>query len=235
MSDGDFSQSKKPVPASTKGSDAESSNALWRIPEWFSDLSPRVLELAQAYHAELLKFNLKLNLISRNTERDADESHFADCLLAIRALAKVDLGSQVFDIGSGSGLPGLLLAITEPAREICLVESDGRKAEFLKHVAHTLALANVKVLNIRLETMAPYNVKVAISRGFASVSKTCLTCNKIFPVGARFYHLKGNNWSSEIAEIPSQLISVWSPELVGEYVLPVSQARRAVVCTAKKQ
>jgi 16S rRNA (guanine527-N7)-methyltransferase len=150
-------------------------------------------------------------------------------------MKKVDLGPQIYDIGAGGGFPGLILAILEPAREICLLERDGRKAEFLKHVASSLKLANVKVLNIRLETMGSMGVKVAISRGFASISKTCLICNKIFPVGTRFYHLKGNSWSSEIAEIPSQLISVWSPELVSEYVLPVSQARRAVVCTTKKQ
>lgn len=222
----------KNAPSPKKPDDA--GNALWRIAEWFPDLSPRVLEQLKAYHGELLKFNAKVNLISRNTERDADEGHFADSLLALKAMAKSNLGSPVYDIGSGNGLPGIVLGILDPAREVMLVESDSRKSEFLKHVVHTLNLSNVKIVNVRLESLGFKTPQVGISRGFASISRTCLLCNKVFPAGSRFYHLKGNAWSSEIAEIPSQLISVWTPELVGEYVLPVSQARRAVVCTTKK-
>lgn len=214
--------------------ESPATNALWRIPEWFSDLPAEVESKLRLYHAELLKFNGKLNLISRNTERDADEAHFADSILAFRALQGVDLGPQVYDLGSGNGLPGVLFAILDENREYVLIESDSRKVEFLKHVVYTLGLAKVNILNVRLEAIKGVPMQVGISRGFASISKTCLLCNKIFPVGGRFYHLKGNNWSSEIAEIPSQLISVWSPGLVGEYVLPVSQARRAVVCTTKQ-
>lgn len=218
-----------------KKTDSGSNNAVWRIPDWFADLSPAVLDRLRAYHGELLKFNLKLNLISRNTERDADEAHFADCILALRCIRSADLGTRIFDIGSGNGLPGIILGILEPAREVNLVESDSRKAEFLKHAIHILKLGNVSVMNVRFEALKSNAMQVGISRGFASVSKTCLACNKIFSVGGQFFHLKGNNWSSEIAEIPSQLISVWAPDLVGEYSLPVSQVRRAVVRTIKKQ
>ncbi|NJL23944.1 MAG: 16S rRNA (guanine(527)-N(7))-methyltransferase RsmG [Calothrix sp. SM1_5_4] len=209
-------------------------NALWRIPEWFPSLSPEVVLTLKSYHSELLKFNLRLNLISRNTERDADEVHFADCILASEVLAKVHLGAEVFDVGSGNGLPGILFAILRPQTTFHLVESDSRKAEFLKHMIHVLGLKNADVMAVRLESLKGMAASVAVSRGFASISKTCLGCNRIFPVGGKFYHLKGSNWSTEIAEIPSQLISIWKPELVGEYTLPVSQARRAVVCTTKK-
>lgn len=211
-----------------------SDNALWRVPEWFPDLDGQTLSLLKAYHTELLRFNLKLNLISRNTERDADEAHFADSILALQSLVLKDLGERVFDIGSGNGLPGLILAILQPGINVQLVESDSRKVEFLKHVVHTLSLKNVGIMNIRIESLKSTEIRVAFSRGFASISKTCLLFNKIFSIGGQFYHLKGNSWSSEIAELPSQLISVWNPELVGEYSLPVSQARRAVVRTIKR-
>lgn len=192
------------------------------------------IERLHLYHGELLKFNSKLNLISRNTERDADEAHFADCILAAQTLAKVDLGANVYDIGSGNGLPGLLMAILSPKTTFHLVESDVRKAEFLKHVAHTLQLGNATVLNVRVESLPAGSITNAVSRGFASVSKACVAVSKVMASGGVFYHLKGNSWSTEIAEIPSQLMSQWAPELIGEYVLPVSQARRAVVATRKK-
>lgn len=213
----------------------EAANALWRVPQWFPNLPSPTLELLKRFHVELLKFNGKLNLISRNTERDADEAHFADSILAVQALPQLAKASLVLDVGSGNGLPGVVFAIMHPGVPLRMVESDVRKCEFLKHVVHTLGLKGIDVINQRLETLAPVAPgTLGLSRGFASISKTCLMCNKIFPAGSAFYHLKGNSWSSEIAEIPSQLISVWKPELVGEYTLPVSQARRGLVCTTKK-
>src|SRR5665213_2548058 len=207
---------------------------MWRVPEWFPSLTPHQLEQLKAYQAELLKFNLKVNLISKNTEREADELHFADCLLAAEIILKRELPKKIFDIGSGNGFPGLLFGVLDPKRVYILVESDSRKVEFLKHAIAVLKLKNVAGLNVRFETLASMNIRAAISRGFASVAKTLLACNKIFEKDAVFLHLKGNNWSSEIAELPSQLISVWQPELVGEYTLPVTQARRAIVITQKK-
>jgi 16S rRNA (guanine527-N7)-methyltransferase len=125
------------------------------------------------------------------------------------------------------------MALRAPDRQFFLVESDSRKCEFVKHMIHVLKLQNVTVMNMRLESLKAEEIKNGISRGFASISKTLLLLNRSFPKGGKFFHLKGANWSSEIAEIPSQLISVWSPELVGEYSLPATQARRAVVCTTK--
>lgn len=215
--------------------DTSSVHALWRVPQWFSALAPDTLETLRQFHVELLKFNAKLNLISRNTERDADETHFADCVLAIQALPQLTKAKLVVDVGSGNGLPGLIFAILHPHHPIQLVESDARKCEFLKHVAHQLNLRQVQVANVRLEALPMVAAgSVGLSRGFASISKTCLLANKVFPAGSTFYHLKGNSWSSEIAEIPSQLMSFWRPELVGEYTLPVSQVRRGLVATTKK-
>lgn len=229
--------SSSPFPTSVRKKEEPlndvSDNAMWRISDWFPNLDPAVMEQIKIYHSELLKFNSRLNLISRNTEREADEVHFADCLMAAELLKEQGLGPKVFDVGSGNGLPGLLFAIFFPNTEFLLVESDARKCEFLKHVIFALKLPNAQVVNARLESLKDAGMTVCVSRGFATISKTVLTCNRLFSGGGRFYHLKGGNWSSEIAELPSQLISVWSPELVGEYSLPVTQARRAIVVTTK--
>lgn len=218
--------------ANKKKTEEPGDNALWRIPEWFPKLDPVIEGKLKLYHTELLKFNAKLNLISRNTERDADEVHFADCLMAAEVL-KGKLGPKVYDIGSGNGLPGLLFALLFPNTEFLMVESDTRKCEFLKHTIFTLGLKNAQVVNARLESLGETGMKECISRGFATISKSILACNKLFKGEGRFYHLKGNNWSGEIGEIPVQLISIWSPALVGEYSLPATQARRGIVITTK--
>jgi 16S rRNA (guanine527-N7)-methyltransferase len=222
---------KKPA---TQGKEKDGRNALWRIQEWFPNLPEEKIEVLKAFHAELLKFNARVNLIARSTEREADELHFADCIFASEIVFQRGLSKKIFDIGSGNGFPGLIFGILDSKREYILVESDSRKVEFLKHSIAVLKLKNVAALNVRYETLASMNMETAISRGFASISKTLLSCNKIFESEAKFLHLKGNNWSSEIAGLPSQLISVWQPELLGEYTLPVSQARRAIVSTQKK-
>lgn len=220
------------APASTTAN-ADPNNALWRMREWFPDLDPQIHEALQTFHGELIKFNLRLNLISRTTEREADEVHFADCLSSAQLIGATGLTGPVYDVGSGNGLPGIVLGILNPQLAVQLVESDSRKCEFLKHAVHVLKLSNVQVMNVRLESLKDTNLGVGISRGFATIAKTILACNKIFRKGGKFYHLKGPSWSREIADIPSQLIAVWNPELVGEYSLPVSQSRRAVVCTTK--
>ena len=216
-----------------KSGDAQKNNALWRMPEWFPDTPSQVMEMLKGYHTELLKFNLRLNLVARTTEREADEVHFADCYQACKLITKAGLGSVVHDVGSGNGLPGIILGILNPNTAINLIESDNRKCEFLKHTANVLQLKNVKVMTVRLETLKAANIAVGVTRGFASLSKTMLLCNKIFGKGGRFFHLKSAAWSSEVADIPSQILSHWSPELLGEYSLPVSQARRGVIVTTK--
>jgi 16S rRNA (guanine527-N7)-methyltransferase len=227
-----------PPPAKTEpdlGALPKKANALWRISDWRPSLAADHMQRIKTFHAELLKFNAKVNLIARSTEREADELHFADCLLASDFILNLALPKRVFDIGSGNGFPGIIFSILDAKREYVLVESDSRKAEFLKHAIAVLKLKSVSVLNVRFETLTTVGMEAAISRGFASISKTLLACNKIFEKGAQFVHMKGPNWSSEIAELPSQLISVWQPELVGEYFLPASQARRAIVITQKIQ
>jgi len=216
-----------------KNDETPKDNALWRLAEWMPNTPSQQIDLLKLYHSELLKFTKRLNLISHNTERDADEVHFSDCLQACQLISgKIGKG-PVFDVGSGNGLPGIILGVLNPTVEINLVESDSRKCEFLKHAISVLQLKNVKVMNVRLESLKTSNMAVGVTRGFASLSKTLLACNKLFVRGGKFYHLKGAAWSREIAEIPSQILSAWSPELLGEYSLPVSQARRGVITTTK--
>jgi 16S rRNA (guanine527-N7)-methyltransferase len=192
-----------------------------------------MLETMRLFHVELLHFNAKVNLIGRGTERDADEAHMADSILGSEILLKHCTAKTIFDIGSGNGLPGIAIAIMDPTRTVKLVEKDARKSEFLKQIIFRLKLPNAQVMNVRLEDIPPGSIDAAVSRGFASISKALLIGNKAFHKESQYYHMKTTTWSTEIAEIPSQLCAIWAPELVGEYSLPHTQARRAVVATKK--
>jgi 16S rRNA (guanine527-N7)-methyltransferase len=85
----------------------------------------------------------------RQPERIRDD-HFADSLVALE-LARVWTAPRIADLGSGAGIPGLPLAIALPNTEVWLVESNGRKCEFIERAAALMRLENAHVVNARVE------------------------------------------------------------------------------------
>lgn len=207
--------------------------AQWRLREWFPDLPPETHEMLRVYYAELLKFNPKINLISRRTELDADQVHFADSIMASKILLQHTKSSSIVDIGSGNGFPGLVLATLAPDRQILLLDKDLRKIEFIKHVVGRMGLKNVSTYNGLLETIKPESIQCGISRGFASITGAIIGARKSFKPGGEYFHMKSNAWVREIAEIPTQVCSIWSPKLVADYRLPASTVTMSLILTRK--
>ena len=213
---------------------AETPAIYWRLEEWFPDLTKETIQQLKIYHDELIKFNRTVSLISAKTIAMADVIHFADSILACRIISKSHAKmNKIYDFGSGSGFPGLVYAILFPQTQVILVDSDQRKCDFLKHVISSLKLSNATVLNQTIESLPEGSVHFAMARGFASISKAILVSRKIFPKGGIFFHLKSEEWGMEVSEIPTQLCSVWTPSLAGEYKLPVGPVRFAIVQTEK--
>ncbi len=206
----------------------------WRIPQLFPDIPAETQKLLQQYHAELLKFQRTINLVSQKTAVDADLLHISDAICAIRVILEGDKNiSKIFDFGSGNGIPGMVFAILCPKTQVTLLDSDQRKCEFLKTAAHTLKLKNVTVMNAQANSLPPNSVSKAICRGFAPLTKTLLLAQNFMKKDGVFYHLKGDNWSLEISEIPVQLCSHWEPGLFGEYKIPTLQQKYAILSTKK--
>lgn len=212
---------------------SESITVHWRIDQWFPELSTEVRSNLKKYHEELLKFNKTSNLIGVKTIPMADAIHFADSILACRIIEKDLKTNEIFDFGSGNGFPGLVMALMMPHRKVHLVENDNRKCEFLKHMIQVLKLSNVDVLMRSVEALEAGSVTCAVSRGFAPISKAILMARKAVPVGGIYYHIKGEEWATEIADIPTQLCSFWLPSLLSEYKLPIGEIRFSVVKTEK--
>ncbi|MCB0356582.1 MAG: class I SAM-dependent methyltransferase, partial [Bdellovibrionales bacterium] len=112
----------------------------WRVPEFFPELSKEQQEKLLAYQTELIHFNGRINLISARTEQEADIIHMADCIKASQLILKGSQQKEIFDIGSGNGLPGIVMAILDAERKIVVVDKDARKMEFLKHLCSRLDL-----------------------------------------------------------------------------------------------
>ena len=100
------------------------------------------------YRDLLLRWNRTINLVSARTAEDVDRRHVADSLQIVPLLPEE---GPIADLGSGGGLPGLVIAAGLPEREVHLVESDRRKAAFLIEAAAAMGLKRVKVHAQRIE------------------------------------------------------------------------------------
>ncbi len=115
------------------------------------NLNNEKIELIHKYIKLLTEYNQKFNLISKHTVDDILDRHIIDSLQLVKYIDSN--AKKIADLGSGAGLPGIVLAIALDNIEFCLVESNGKKASFLQTVVKELGLLNVKVVNDRIETL----------------------------------------------------------------------------------
>lgn len=206
-----------------------------RLREWLPHLDDAAIEKLKIYLAELLKFNKKLNLISAQTVAKADSVHIADAVLAWRVISPhIPAGELIFDFGSGNGIPGLIFAALSPSHKFRLVDRDSRKLEFLKYAGATLKLGNVSYSSEDVDRLPGGSVKFAVSRGFAPVGRGLLLTGKAFASGGKFFMLKGEGWTREVAELPPQIFGSWETKLTGQYLIPESMIEYAVVEARRK-
>jgi 16S rRNA (guanine527-N7)-methyltransferase len=125
-------------------------------PENFNiDVSREMRERLEIYHALLLKWQKAINLVSSKTIDEAWRRHFADSAQIERYIphipGNVSRESRfVFDLGSGAGFPGLVLAMMRPDLKVRLIESDERKCQFLRTVSRETGV-DAAVHNARIE------------------------------------------------------------------------------------
>lgn len=206
----------------------------WKIAKWFSDLEVSTQKSLKTYWDELIKFNKTVNLVSPKTIVSADAVHFGDSIKSSQAVYKNNNNiKHIYDLGSGNGFPGLVFGMLYPEVKVTLVDIDQRKCEFLKHVIAKTGTKNVSVNIKNVERFADDELEFCITRGFASIPKAMMILRKSVKIGGSIYFLKSEEWSQEVLTLPTQLCSIWSPELVTEYSPPESSARFFVVKATK--
>jgi 16S rRNA (guanine527-N7)-methyltransferase len=115
-------------------------------------LSNDQLSRVAIYLEQLLKWNAKINLTAIRGPEDIVARHFGESFLAARHLLLEDKPpSSAIDIGSGAGFPGLPMKIWFPNLALTLIESNGKKATFLREVCRALDLGGVEVISERAE------------------------------------------------------------------------------------
>lgn len=158
----------------------------------------RETERLDAYAALLRKWNPAINLIAPKTVDEIEFRHIADA----RRLTEISSGSRGrwVDLGSGGGLPGVVVAITRPDLNVRLVESDQRKTIFLRNVIRELSLLNVEVLCKRIEALEPQQAMNVSARALAPLPRLMAYVNRHLASDGKAWLMKGRNWQAEVQD-----------------------------------
>lgn len=182
----------------------------------------------QAYLALLLRWNRTYNLTALREPRQMVVQHLLDSLSVVTSLRRHSAGHpfRLLDVGSGGGLPGVVIAAVLPAASVTCVEAVGKKAAFIRQAALELNLTNVAVAQCRVETFAGGVFDVITSRAFASLQDfVALTRDNLHPRGA-WMAMKGDVPEDEIRSLDPKTATVFHVEQIGVPFLP---ARRCLI------
>lgn len=145
----------------------------------------------------LLKENESMNLIGKSTIEDLDQRHLLDCIQIFKYLPHQD--KSLMDIGSGAGLPGIILSIIG-FENLHLVEKSPKKSLFLENCKLRLGL-NFIVHNKSIADISNFNVDYITARAFASIEKIISMTKRIINNQTKFILLKGRSYSTELESI----------------------------------
>lgn len=159
------------------------------------------------YEKLLFKWNAKINLVSRSTLDNFWNRHVLDSAQFLSSVG--EKAGKWVDLGSGGGLPGLVVAILsdeiEPVNKLFLVEADVRKAVFLKTVCRELGL-KVEVYNNRIEELPPMSANIVSARALAPLKTLCLYAKNHLEKDGVAVFAKGENWKAELVEAQKKWI-----------------------------
>lgn len=158
------------------------------------------------YAALIQKWNKVYNLTALRDPADMLTHHLLDSLTAIAPLRRHTLGQpiKVLDVGSGGGLPGVVLAICMPELNVSCVDTVAKKAAFVQQVAVTLKLPNLRGLHARVESLTdPY--QIICSRAFASLPDFVTWSRSALAEGGVWMAMKGKHPQGEIDALPADV------------------------------
>lgn len=196
------------------------------------DLSDAQIVQLLDYLALIQKWNKVYNLTAVRLPEEMLTHHLLDSLAVVRPLRQQLAGRQpadgqgfrLLDVGSGAGLPGVVIAICCPDIAVSCVDTVAKKATFIQQAALTLKLPNLKGLHARVENLDDH-YDVVSSRAFASlVDFTNWSREALAPAGL-WMAMKGKHPADELAQLPAG-VGVFHVE---QLTVPGLEAERCIV------
>ena len=195
------------------------------------DLDPAAADKLARYAELLLEKNKVMNLTAITVPHDVATLHLLDCAALA---AQLDLsGKRVIDVGTGAGFPGMVLAILTPDARFTLLDSLGKRVDFLKEVQTDLGLKNVTCVHARAEEFAAQHREqfdLAASRAVAQLNVLCELTLPLVKVGVQFAAMKSVSTDEEIRQARSAIAQLGG-QLVGctDYPVPETDVIHRIV------
>jgi 16S rRNA (guanine527-N7)-methyltransferase len=180
-------------------------------------LSPERQQLLLDYLALLHRWNRAYNLSGIHTLPDMLNKHILDCLAIVPFVPP----GRILDIGTGAGLPGMVLAIALPECQVDLLDSKHKKTIFLQHVVAELGLTNVRVICQRIEDyQADGQYAAIVCRAVATLTEMLHKVRHLWSNNTQMLAMKGRYPAAEMAQLDPrwqvQCEPLAIPEDIGE-------------------
>ena len=182
------------------------------------------------YHAELIRWNEKVNLTGLREAGEITIKHFLDSLTPLAFLRPAP-GEHWIDVGTGAGFPGLVLKIACPDLKMVLIEATGKKVTFLHHLVGLLRLNGVSIIHDRLENLrGPEWLEIGDLLMTRALAPAFVLKNGVALVkkGGRILFFQGppdaSRWEKELERYPELVLEKISP-----VALPFSEEPRSLV------
>ena len=186
------------------------------------------LDRLLAYRDLIARWNQVYNLTAVRDPAQMLTQHLLDSLAIVAPLRRHTGArpARLLDVGSGGGLPGVVLAIAAPELQVVCVDAVAKKATFIRQVAAELGLPNLQARHSRVEQLREPGFDVITSRAFASlVDFTRLTRTLLASEGGVWLAMKGPQVDAELAELPAAV----DPFARDELDVPGLGAQRCLV------
>jgi 16S rRNA (guanine527-N7)-methyltransferase len=176
----------------------------------------------------LQRWNRTYNLTAIRDPGQMLVQHIFDSLAVVKPLdGAMPPGGSLYDIGSGAGLPGAILAILRPDWRITCIDAVEKKTAFIRQAAGTLALSNLAALHSRVEQLPPAGCDVVTSRAFAALDDFASLAGQHVAPGGTLLALKGKVPDDEIERLHKA--GEWQVARIDPIDVPELDAQRCLI------
>ena len=181
--------------------------------------TPQIISKLLIYKELLIKWNNSFNLTSV-TNKEIVTHHFLDCLAVIPFIKS----STLLDVGTGAGLPGIVIAIVNPDIKVSLVDKVGKKINFIKRIIAELEIKNIEPYHDRVELLtSEEKYDGIISRAFSNMEVFIKSTKHLIKTQGVWYGMK----SKKILD--DEMININDPWTLEKLDVPFLQAERYLV------
>ncbi len=175
--------------------------------------------------ALLQRWNATYNLTAVRDPAAMFTQHLVDCLAVVPAVQRVGPAGRLLDVGSGGGLPGVVIAVALPGWQVTCVDTVAKKMAFVRQAGGTLGLRNLRAVHARVEALAEPPFDLVTARAFASLADLAALTRRHLAPGGVWMAMKGRVPDDEIAALPAE-VEVFHVE---QLEVPGLEAQRCLV------